>query len=250
MREPKSAGRRSIISAHWQSVGRFACLAYAAGWGLTGILFFVAGVLAPVRLDPADTHSPERLAAFFDQLQHGWGYYALAFAVFTAADFFMIVVGAVVRELLGRQDFRAQVVFLTFAVGGLFGMLVDVGLLSSWLVIGTVGPAVAPTAQSALWVAVVELQSFGVWLSAAGFTFGGAGMLWLSRLATERGLPTGWCRLSLAFGAVIYLELAAIIVDVAFGTQGLLSGTIFLLLTTVIAPLWAVWLARIVGAAH
>jgi hypothetical protein len=231
-----------------RSVGRFFCFAYAAGWFFTGVLFFAAGLHTPVRIDPSTTHDPERLAEFFAGLRGGWPLYAGAFAVFALADFCMVVVGAVVRDLLGRDDFRSRVVFLGFLTGGLFGMLVDAAMLGGWVVVGTLGTAASPAARQGLWAAFVMLQSFGVWLSALGFLLGGACLVWASRLAVEKGLPRGWARMTLAFGLAMHLELAAIVFDAAAGTGGLVSGLAFLVLTTAVAPSWAVWTGKGLGS--
>ena len=45
----------------------------------------------------------------------------------------------------------------------------------------------------------------------------------------------------------VLAEVVAILWDVTTGGNGILTGAAFLLLTVIVAPAWAIWLARLMA---
>jgi hypothetical protein len=129
----------------------------------------------------------------------------------------------------------------------LFGLLVDVLLLSHWLVLGQYGTTVSPAAEAGLWVVNLELQSLGIWLSVASFVIGAAGLLLLARAVSQNSTLHRWSWMTFWLAGLIILEVVAIVRDVIFSGNGMMTGIVFLLITNAAAPIWAIWLARLLG---
>jgi hypothetical protein len=244
--DQKTSSESSGSYSNWRMIGQVFCYLCAATWILTGILYSYAGIVDPVLFDPRITFSVERLSEFLVKLQQGSNLYVLVFIVFAIADFSLLVLGAIVREFLGRDDFRSQLIYLCILVGMFLGILVDVMLLNSWVSLGDFATAVSPGVQAAIWAVFLDRQYLGIWLSVASFILGGISMIILYSMGSIRHKHPFWSLFSLLFGITILLECAAIIYDTRFGGNGLLTGGIFLLLTVVVAPIWAITFARLI----
>ncbi|MEJ0094111.1 MAG: hypothetical protein WDN46_11915 [Methylocella sp.] len=231
----------------WHVYGRWIAILFAGGWFLTGLLYAYAGIAVPVAFDPRVTASPEALAKYFGALEQGALFYLLAFACFAAADFALLLLGVVLRQLVGPGDIRGELMRTCMVIAMAFGILVDVMLFSHWLIISRLGTALAPAAQAGLWTAFLEIQTFGVWLSVAGYVIGALGLLLLATATIEVPALRRWALMTFAFAFFILLEVAAIVFDVAASNSGIATGLLFLLLTVVVAPIWALWLARLLG---
>lgn len=230
--------------ATWSAYGRTLALLFAAGWFATGLLYAYVSVITPVILDPAVTTSPQQLAAYFRAIERGAPLYLLTFVCFTAADFLLLLLSVVLRELVEPRDVRIELARTCMVVAMSFGVLVDVMLFSHWLVTLNVAPSLGPSAQAALWVVWFEIQTLGVWLSVAGFLIGALGLLLFANAIVSVAAWRRWAVMTRAFAGVMLLEVGAIVFDTVTASSGLATGVLFLLLSVVVAPTWALWLAR------
>jgi hypothetical protein len=237
------------MSSHCRRVAPFFCYLFATGWFLMGLVYAYAGTVAPAVFRVQTLASTEDLRAFFATLHAAWLLYVLAFVLFAVADFSLIIVSAGLRELLGRDDFRAQAIYLTIAFAIFCGFLVDIILLSCWWVIGQYALQAPADVLPAMWTTFLFFQAVGIWMSAIPFMAGALAFVGIHRLAVEKGLPPFWARWTLLLAAVMIVLVAFIIYDTSLGGSGLGTGLTFLLITNVIGPVWAIGLARILRAA-
>ena len=231
----------------WQAVGRIICWVCAVSWFLVGILYMWAGTVAPLEFAPAATFVPESLDEFFLRAQQGTNLYVITFTFFTIADVSLLFLASVLRRIVGDSDFRGQVVYIAVSLAMILGVVVDLLLLSNWLIIGSHGAVISPSAKAALGVSTLLIQSIGVWMSAASFLIGGVGLFIAYSALRNRQAWKGWATMTLILGALAWLEVFAIIFDVATKGSGIFTATAFLLLTNVAAPVWAIWLQRKLG---
>jgi hypothetical protein len=234
-------------SAGWQRAGIILCILIAVAWPITGILFTYAQTVAPLVFDRATLADSGRLAAWVTKLAAGGAVYVWTYSLFTIADFSLLLLGSVLREVVGRQDFRGQIAYSCVIVGMLLGLLVDITLLSQWLSLIAYGPGLSPVGQAALWTSLLQAQSLGLWLSVVSFLIEAGGLFLLARSVTARPALRRWAQMSDILVLTLVAEVAAILWDVTNHGSGALTGTVFLVLTVIIAPVWAIWLAQLLA---
>jgi hypothetical protein len=237
----------SIHSLDWRRAGAVLCILVALAWPTTGILFTYANWAAPLVFDRATLADPAALATWVTTLAAGGPAYVLTYVLFALADFSILLLGSVLREVVGRQDFRGQIAYVCVMVGMLLGLLVDVMLLSQWLTLIAYGSGVSPAAQAALWTSLLQAESLGLWLSVACFLLEAGGLFLVARAVAARAIFRHWSRMSVVLALTLLAEVAAILWDVTTHGSSVLTGGVFLLLAVIVAPAWAIWLAWLLG---
>lgn len=227
--------------------GIILCIILALAWPATGLLFTAAQTATPLLFYPATLTHPQALLAWVATLAKGGTAYLWTYGLFTIADFSLLLLGLVLRAVVGHQDFRGQIVCVCVTIAMLLGVLVDVTSLSQWIALTADATAFPPSALAALWISLLEAQSLGLWLSVASFVIAALGLIVLAGAVTGRLTLRAWSRMSLCLAIVILAEVAAILWDVSTHGSGVLTGSVFLLLTVVVAPTWAIWLARLLA---
>ena len=146
---------------------------YGFGWLLGGIVYFYAGIIAPIFYLPSTHYTADVAVQSMQHLKPYWFYYGLSFFIFTIADTAMMLLGLVFRRIFGVTFNTSMAAFCLFA-GGFIGVFVDLSLLTCWLLIGNFN--LTPELLQGFWSVFLVVQYLGIILTAWGFLIGGVGV--------------------------------------------------------------------------
>lgn len=220
---------------------------YGLGWLIGGLIYAYANIIAPVLYSPHIVYTPSVATEFLLKLHPGWTAYVVAFIFFTIADTAMMVTGVVFRNFFGINVYTNTAVFCLFA-GGLIGVLVDLHLLSCWLILGSLN--LSPEILQGFWSTFVVQQYIGIILSAWGFFIGGAG-IYAIYLASKpiSGLKNSWKKMTLfIFWLCVFSVLSIIYALVSY--NGVPAGIIFFIFTVIAIPIWSLWFIKQFNQSH
>src|SRR6202158_1186858 len=229
------------MSAGWYSIGRAFAFVYAAGWFAGTWIFTLVSfaIISPQSPDPADRvahYAYER--AVYPQLY-------VAVVCIVIAMLCLIGLGLVLRNSLGPDGARQQLIAAAFGAAGLFGALwlfLTLGLLQA---VVDVSQGASSETLRTLTAASALIESPANWLQRAFIFLVGLGTFWSSRLALEQGsFPRGWAFLGFVLSGLYLVGLLSLLArDAAIPVPGAIGGVGLLLCGGVVVSVLGVWLA-------
>jgi len=206
----------------------------------------LGGILAAIVSSGIPPTQPD-LAAHYAYVRKIWPELYLAFLLLTVAFVSLIPLAVVLRQLFGR-GLRSELLFASFfgaAILGVLWMLTQIGSAQA-VARDTAGAnpqaLAAIGSASSIWSGVIN------WLQRGFLLFAGLGSYWMGRAALDqRLLPRrlGWWSLILA--AFYGLGLASLVVrDFGLPLPDAF-GSMLIVLGSLIATVWAVWLGWELG---
>jgi MFS family permease len=215
-------------------------------WCLTGILYAYAGVMLKAQLGVSFSESINVSQPFLQNAIHYAGLYVIIFSLFTIADLMLALIGGVLFYKFGKADVRAMLMANCFLLTGLLAILSDIVLLAFWHEIVNANWNFTATQWQDLWNLYVYTQYASVWLSAAAFVAGMFAFYLLYTITkTTQQLSKDWINLNLILSILFGLALITMIYAMSGGSN-IAINAIFVLVTFIVAPIWALWTAHII----
>jgi hypothetical protein len=234
-------------NASWGPLGRAFAWVHAGGYAIASIIFVLVAFRVttpapPAAVDGVTAESATALIAFERAI---WPQVLALNLIFFVAFFALVPIASTLRELLGG-DPRAQLAAATIQTGAILGIVATLQGLSA------TSALVRVTDRAAGLPAVVaeDVAANGLWLLVAFLFLVGTGILYAGRLALRRGvLPRGWAQLSIVVGAVYWIGTAVnVLASVTDPATAQILDRVWQLTVlaggVVLAPAWAIWLAR------
>jgi hypothetical protein len=240
------------MQSSWATIGRAAAWLHAIGYIVASIIFVLVAfnITAPAA-PTAPQMTVDHALAIIANDQIVYPQLLVSNLIFLAAFFALIPIARVLREALG-DDARAQFASMAIEVGAILGLVSTLSMLSSQSALHRVtDPATAIAAVTANQVA-----GNTTWLLVGFLFFTGTGIFMAGRLSLQRRVfPAGLARVGLLVGLVYWLGtavnvLAALSDPATAVTLTRVWQLIVLVGGAVIAPIWAVWLARSLAPAR
>jgi hypothetical protein len=234
------------MQSSWAPIGRAAAWLHAIGYVVASIIFVLIAfnITAPAA-PTAPKMTADYALALIASDQKAWAQVLVSNLFFVVAFFALIPVSRALREALGG-DPPAQLAGVAIETGALLGMigtLIGTSTQSSLLRVDDPDTAVAALTASAI-------AGNALWLLVGFLFFAGTGIFLASRLSLQRQVfSAGLARLGLLVGLVYWLGtavnvLAALSDPPMAETLARVWQLIVLVGGAVLAPIWAIWLAR------
>ncbi|MBA2655065.1 MAG: hypothetical protein H0U71_08395 [Gammaproteobacteria bacterium] len=213
---------------------------YGTFWLIGGLFYAYVGSNVVFPLQTFLSSSTTTIQAFFTLSKPFANIYVLIFSLFALADLSLVLIGGVFYYLF-RDSYKGVIILLCLLIGGGFGTIVDIFLLSYWHVIWAVLPNGSVNTLLPFWNSLGVIEYFTIWLSAAGFLMGTLGYYSIYSVAQEKQVfSKSWRYLTLFSTFLSGLSVIAIILSL-FGASDLFIGILFFIATVIISPLWSYW---------
>lgn len=234
-------------NASWAPFGRTFAWVHAVGYAIASILFVLVAFEVTTPAPPAvvDGVTAESAMALIAFQQTIWPQVLALNLIFFVAFFALVPIASTLREVLGG-DPRAQLAAATIQTGALLGIVATLQGLSAMSALVRVRDRGASLPA----VVAEDVAGNGLWLLVAFLFLVGTGILFAGRLALSRGvLPRGWARLSILVGVVYWVGTAVnVLASVTDPATAQTLNRVWQLTVlaggVVLAPAWAIWLAR------
>lgn len=236
--------------ASWAPLGRTFAWVHAIGYIVGSVLFVLIAFNVTTPAPPAGPLAAGTATALQAYRQAIWPQLVVDNLIFFVAFFALIPIAAALREILGG-DPRAQLASAAIQTGtvlGIVGTLVTLGARAASLRIAD------PSAVTAAVIAD-SVASSTTWLLVGYLFLVGSGIFYVGRLALRRAaLPRGLAQLSIVVGAVYWFATAVnVAASLADPSSAELLTRVWQLTVLVggaiLAPAWAITLARSLAAA-
>jgi hypothetical protein len=239
-------------SSSWASIGRASAWLHAIGYVVASIIFvLIAFNITTPAAPSAPKMTGDYALALIANDQKAWTQVLVSNLIFVVAFFALIPVSRALREALG-DDPPAQLAGVAIEIGAILGMVSTLSATSTQSALLRVSdPDTAIAAVTASSVAGNTL-----WLLVGFLFFAGTGIFLASRLSLQRQVfSAGLARLGLLVGLVYWLGtavnvLAALSDPATAETLARVWQLIVLVGGAVLAPIWAIWLARSLAPAR
>jgi hypothetical protein len=240
------------MQSSWAPIGRAAAWLHAIGYVIASIIFVLIAfnITAPAAPTATEMTGDYALALIAND-QKAWPQLLVSNLIFLAAFFALIPLARALREALG-DDPPAQFAGLTMEVGAILGLVSTLSAISTQSALLRVDDP--DTAIAAIMANAVAGNT--AWLLVGFLFFVGTGIFLVGRLSLQRRVfPAGLARLGLLVGLVYWLGTAVNVVaaladPAAAETLTRAWQLIVLFGGAVLAPIWAIWLARSLAPAR
>lgn len=228
----------------WRGYTRALLYIWPIFWVVANAMAVYGGSITPFGFPVSSAISSGAVKQYLESFNSASTYYFLFSFLSIIADSALFCLAISFKHLFGVNNFRSQLLSLLIMLGGLCGIVTDI----SWSLLRVFSykylAVMSPEVLGGFWNILVWTYHLGLWISCYGFIMaGGFGVFLIARLASvHAGFKKSWIYLTYIVSVASMLFAITTIIGTVINITNFSSA--FALVTIVLIPIWAIWMAQ------